>query len=455
MDKRVQYHAGRFRQTNARAVLHRYEVRSWQMSKEELERHAFHVACWLVVLSVDESTQDHNGLSVLRLFVLYLKSLKEARWQPGDCLAGILPLVSARACSLGDDPMGRRLLRQLKDLVPSAEAYSQGKASGAVSSACEPSEAKAVHLTQKAIQRWKNLDPVSREAYVELLEREVESDGVGPRILRSAVAALSPPRCKGDDVSTGTVEAVATETPVSKDLQARLRRIVLWCLDGLDLSNPNVAPALECLRAHVQRFQELLASSRIVACQKHWNRIQAKCAAPTIADVASDPSSGMQSSTPRPSPEGIPARRGATSQKKRCKHGVRQDCRVCNAASPRGKAKPCRQRECPHGKLKSNCLKCQPCPHGKLKRNCRQCKPCPHGKVSWFCLQCRACPHGKLKRYCPQCRPCGHGKVKPGCLQCSACPHGKFKRKCAHCRKPAKRPAAQLGSSSPQENPSL
>ena len=47
-DERVRYHARRFQEKQAEAVLHRYDLRRQHMDRAELEKHAFHVACWVV-----------------------------------------------------------------------------------------------------------------------------------------------------------------------------------------------------------------------------------------------------------------------------------------------------------------------------------------------------------------------------------------------------------------------
>ena len=68
---------------------------------------AFHVASWLVALPRDEITQDHNGLSVVTLFVRYLESLDGSVDRPVDTrLARMLARVSQNILCLGDDPAG-------------------------------------------------------------------------------------------------------------------------------------------------------------------------------------------------------------------------------------------------------------------------------------------------------------------------------------------------------------
>ena len=254
-DERVRYHARRFQEKQAEAVLHRYDLRRQQMDRAELEKHAFHVACWAVALS-KEATLNHNGLSVASVLSGYLEVLHDG--QPlCTHLKAILELVRHN-CSAGvDSDSPNTLIGQVDvpptDLAPASE-------SGAM-----PQEAKAVLLMQRAIQRWKNREPGARASYVRKLEQELEeSDDPAAlqKILRRAVAALSPPRHKGETASCGSSHS---QLSVCADLQARLRKLVLLCLDSLDLADASVAPALQCLQAHFQKFEELLASASLVA----------------------------------------------------------------------------------------------------------------------------------------------------------------------------------------------
>ncbi|CAJ1333934.1 unnamed protein product [Effrenium voratum] len=257
-DERARHHARRFREKSAAAVLHRYELQRTQMSRPQLEQHAFHVASWLVALPEDEVMQHHNGLSVVTLFVRYLESLDGPDDRPaGARLARILARVSQNIlCLPGDDPVVIQLQQQiskhtpLEELVPKHRSLADEKGAE-----CEDVEAKAVRLMQRAIQRWQNSG--CRETYVNSLEQELaesEDPATLRRILRRAVAALSPPRRKGNGNNLLACSSSQSE------LQSRLRSLVLACLDGLDLTDSSLAPALRCLQAHVQKFQELLVS---------------------------------------------------------------------------------------------------------------------------------------------------------------------------------------------------
>ena len=213
----------------------------------------------------------------------------------------------------------------------------------------------------------------------------------------------------------------------------------------LDLTAPSVAPALQCLQGHLRKFKELLDRESLVASQKHWLRLQAKCDGFNTAAACSGAISQAASAT-----DDTEVKRSTGGKRKRCEHGELQSCRICSGC-PHGKVKQnCKQcSPCPHGKIVRSCVQCYGCPHGKLKQNCRQCNACPHGKEKRYCLQCKACQHGKLKRDCLKCDPCPHGNVKRRCMQCcgcvhgnrkyacsqcNACPHGRLKRNCHQCR---------------------
>ena len=492
VDDRARFHAARFREKSAAAVLHRYELQRAQMSRPQLEQHAFHVASWLVALPRDEITQDHSGLSVVTLFVRYLESLDGSVDGPVDTrLARILSRVSQTIPSLpGAEAVGMQLQKliskhmPLDALVPEDCSLADEKRAE-----CEDAEAKAVRLMQRAIQRWQNSD--SRETYVNSLEQELaESEGPATlrRILRRAVAALSPPRRKGN--SDSFLACSSQSDLASKDLQVRLRSVVLACLDGLDLTDSSLAPALQRLQAHVQKFQELLVTESSVASQKQWLRLQAKCAA-ISAEALLSPSTCStilcvdDNERTRKLPECNLASDGQQEEGSRtrrtCRHGkVKSDCKRCSGCPhgrlerfcakcngcPHGRVKtscrlccPCphgrikgncaKCNGCPHGRLKGNCAKCngcphgrrktkcrlcRPCPHGKLEQRCAQCHPCPHGQLAVACRQCHGCPHGKLERYCAKCHPCPHGQLAADCRECSGCPHGRVKRRCRKCK---------------------
>ncbi|CAJ1399150.1 unnamed protein product [Effrenium voratum] len=421
-DERVRYHARRFQEKQAEVVLRRYEMKRQQMDRAVLEKHAFHVACWAVALS-KEATLSHNGLSVASVLSGYLEVLHDG--QPlCTHLTAILELVR-RTCSTGVGSMGA-LFGQIDELLPPTD-LAPASESGAMTQ-------EAVLLMQRAIQRWKNKEPGARESYVRKLEQELEeSDDPAAlqKILRLAVAALSPPRRKGETAPSGSSHG---ELSVCADLQARLRKLVLLCLDNLDLADASVVPALQCLQAHLQKFEELLASESLVASQRRWLRLQAKCAGFRMTEAGSSSMSQAASAT-GPCLDDTHVKRSTSGKSRRCEHGeLRWYCRFCSGC-PHGKAKQnCTQCcPCPHGKIMRNCVQCCGCPHGKMRQNCNQCGACPHGKLKQNCSLCSACAHGKLRQNCPECSSCPHGKLKKNCLQCSACPHGKRKRNCSLC----------------------
>ena len=154
-DERARYHATRFREKSAAAVLHRYELQRTQMSRPQLEQHAFHVASWLVALPKDEVVQDHNGLSVVTLFVRYLESLDGPDDRPVDTrLAQMLSRVSQNIlCLFGDDPVGTQLQKQTsKHMRPQELVSADCSLADEKRAECEDAEAKAVRLMQRAIQ---------------------------------------------------------------------------------------------------------------------------------------------------------------------------------------------------------------------------------------------------------------------------------------------------------------
>ncbi|CAJ1360490.1 unnamed protein product [Effrenium voratum] len=407
-DERVQYHARRFREKQAEVVLQRYETQRGEMSKAQLEKHALHVASWLLTLPAEETTREHNGLSVVGVLLRYLESLEnQPDGQPlCERLVRILTAVSQYAGRfLGEGPAA-------------AEGCSLGREPR--TSDREQLEAKAVRLMQGAIQTWKNSEPTSRETYVKDLELEVE-ESADPatlrRILRRAVAALSSPRCQGHGMPQCSPSQ--SELPACPDLQVRLRKIVLCCLDVMDLTDSLVQPSLQCLQIHLQKFQELLESASSVASKKQWLRLQAKCVGGNPQEVCAELPVAMSRKGHSNLMCAAVSKGGKSQKRRRCEHGELRYCRICAG--------------CPHGKVKQCCEKCKPCPHGKLRQNCHRCCPCPHGKVRRSCVHCCGCPHGKRKHDCRKCSSCQHGKAKRSCILCSACAHGKLRRKCRQC----------------------
>ena len=407
---RVQHHARRFQEKDATTVLNRYEQQRRIMSRPQLEKHAFHVACWLVLPEVRRS----HGDSVEALLSRYLESLNG---QPVcERLKAVLSLVSANSGVAG---LSRLLGKGQKRRAEMMQADELEKPDS--SKPVDAGGEKAVRLMQKASQMWQNHPSECREAYVDSLEQEMqEADGAENSaklrmVLRRAVGALSPPRRLGDGCDGKMTASIPSndEWMPATNLQSRLRKIVLRCLDRVDLADVRLAPVLQCLQSLLQTFQELVTVESMIGCRKQWARLQARCA----STVPPEPAVSL-SACAKGAEDGADIFKPESSAS--CPHGkLRRSCAQC--------------RGCPHGKRAHNCPQCSACPHGKLKHFCLQCSACPHGKVKHNCSECKPCPHGKVKRNCVQCAGCPHGKIKNNCVQCSACPHGKLKRNCRIC----------------------
>ena len=67
-------------------------------------------------------------------------------------------------------------------------------------------------------------------------------------IFRRAVAALSPPQCMSEGAAQIAPESLQLKGS-KRDLQFRLRKVVLACLDYLELSDSKVQPALKLLKS--------------------------------------------------------------------------------------------------------------------------------------------------------------------------------------------------------------
>ncbi|CAK9036805.1 Hypothetical protein (Fragment) [Durusdinium trenchii] len=390
-DERLSYHVRRFQGKQPRNVLKRYEQRLHvALKSDELQKYAFHVAAWVAELPAEQMYLQYDGLFAVSLLQQYVRSFKQAK-PLCEHLTKVLTRVSERLNT--DSELGmqwRGLLQDLQHFVPEAKAT------------------KGARLMNKAVYVWRNTTcETKQEEYVSSLEeslQKVEADDLCQirSIFRRAVAALSPPQCMSEGAAQIAPESLQLKGS-KRDLQFRLRKVVLACLDYLELSDSKVQPALQLLKSLLGKFQELNAGDRAlkIGCRKHWRLLEFKC--------------GMSFScanTPSQSHNKI---------RYHCEHNARRDnCRIC--------------RPCPHGKLKTKCKQCSPCPHGRLKENCPDCRGCPHGKLRFVCVQCSGCPHGKLKRNCAVCAGCVHGRVKRSCRQCNACVHGRDKYKCRQCK---------------------
>ena len=412
--ERVLYHSGRLQGKCQKDVLERYERQRHEMDMSQLQKHTFHVASWIAELPPAEMSQRYGELSGVTLLVDYLQSLKRASVPLCQQLTKVLRDVFV----ISETEQWIRLSRILVLLLP--ELGNQ---------LVDPELSVPCRKLTKDIQVWRNATTNdSRESYVTELEKALEQSDRSQlhRIFRAAVAALSPPRLKGIADQDGNKSLMDAEA--KSDFQRRLRKVVLGCLDQLDLTDPDLKPSLQMLELLIQRFQELVGQDQMVASRRHWAQLETKCGMAETLNVAK-----------------------AEDKRKLCEHGTRQDrckhCRPCLhgkvksdcgmcTGCPHGKLKKnCRVcAACVHGKNKSKCSECKGCPHGKLKYNCRECAPCPHGKLKQSCTKCIGCPHGKRKHDCKECTGCLHGKLKRDCAECNGCPHGRIKRKCKECR---------------------
>ena len=423
-DERLKYHARRFKAKSPLNVLRRYEQRL-QMSHDvsELQRHAFHVASWVVELSPKQMSHQYDeNLSAVLLLGRYLKTLQKGT-ALGDQLLKLLDRVWEPVRANLHEEVWASLANHLGHHVPEPDGAELEIADDKwiADMSFLQDGTKAARLMNKSIQIWRNQTcPKTKESYVVSLEESLAETGIDNprqirRIFRCAVAALSPPRLSSTDTARSEQDSARAAETTSQDFQGRLRKVVFWCLDRLDFADPKMKPALLFLQGLLQRFQELLASPTQgeIGCKKHWLRLQSL--------VGKCEGAG----------EEVPSRKRFRSK---CEHGAEwARCRICRPC-PHGKAK----RECyvcsgcPHGKAKKACAKCSGCIHGKLR--CRLCNPCAHGKLKQQCDVCSGCPHGKAKRACAKCSGCIHGKLKQNCCSCNPCPHGRNKYQCRFCK---------------------
>ena len=222
-----------------------------------------------------------------------------------------------------------------------------------------------------------------------------------PLIFRRAVAALSPPRSLGLEGLEGLegFNAAADSGLTCKDLQFRLRKLLLRCLDRLNLSDEEIQAPLEMLTSLLSKFEDMMIKDGLVGSKKHWLRLREKCCLGPVAATEPDCASGAKKRLMA-----------------RCPHGVKRNCLECT--------------RCPHDKVRRFCPRCVGgCPHGRLKWRCAVCTGCQHGKLKQNCAQCNGCLHGFRKHDCSLCFPCPHGKLKRNCKDCSTCEHGKLRRK--------------------------
>jgi len=385
---------------------------------------------------------------------------------------------------------------KFSDDVPVHGVQVDATASSRILHAC--CSQKAVRLFLRAHTSWHNETSWTwQQSYLEGLTMQFgeackqENQLALCRVLRKAVAALSPPRRLQVDVGALHPLDDLARQRLQRAFQTKLRAVILQCLILLDHSLDSSLPALLHMQALILQYEHS-AEADISSARggKQWQLLKSAVGSavsfasnelPSVAldqctqsAIKHDEKGGyegvsLQSSNTTASvgdTDLVPSTRVSTSttsqrstdidvraprSRRLCPHGmVIENCREC-LACPHGKLKrnctQCTQCEhgklkyicglckaCPHGKLKQNCRTCNGCPHGKLKRNCVICLgSCEHGKVKRDCAKCIGCPHGVLKRHCATCVGCPHGKMKPDCWVCGACAHGKVKRYCIQC----------------------
>lgn len=416
--ERIRYHADRFAgKGGTEQILRRYEIRRPSASILELQKCTFHIASWVVKLESHRMTSKHGDLSAMSavlLLVQYLDALNARKDAKPLCnqLLTLLKTVLEHSLNSWADSEQWRLLSDHISLLLAEPQVPQPDPGSDVFQQMDEENSKAARLLQKAVQIWRNTSEMDQAAYVTSLEEALEAlhavDGTDLKkvrsIFRRAVAALSPPRlASGEGNSDGMQQTESTST----DFQHRLRQVVLWCLDYLDLTDPKIKPSLQMLECLLQKFQEL--STGTVGGRRQWIRLQAK-------------SNSVSGEGAVASAQDHAIKQAFERKRKLCEHNLRKDrCRTC--------------QPCPHGNARFHCIHCSGCSHGHFKRNCAACNGCPHGKYTVSrCAICNPCPHGKVRRSCQQCSSCAHGKLRSNCRVCNACPHGHLKSYCKECK---------------------
>ena len=150
-----------------------------------------------------------------------------------------------------------------------------------VTKSCPGDMSKASLLLNRSTLRWHNqTTSENRERYVQDLERWFETAS-GPEefksILRSTVAALSPPKGIVKSEIDGVEFGGDDQHALDAGLQKRLRKLALSCLQCLDLSDCTLLPILERLKHLIVLF-EAISKSRlevtVVACSNQWRKLK-------------------------------------------------------------------------------------------------------------------------------------------------------------------------------------
>eukprot|EP00435_Cladocopium_sp_Y103_P021833 s1090_g5.t1 len=432
---RIQYHITRFQSKEPDKVLGRY----WgslanDPNDAELQRYATHIAAWVAAPLADRV----KSLAV-ELLAQYLAKLKVREQNCCPCLLSGLKMMWQSAPLILHGPWA-----QLRDVLPEVAETSE--------TGCGQ-RLRRLKILQKRIQSWRNKVGSERTSFVESLEAELQQlkldqDFSVHSVLCRAVAALAPPRFAAEALEASEVKLEAVE--VERDLQRRLRRVVIFCLSHVDLQDEKLSAVLGYLKALLQELDKKQdptdpRTPRRPLAARQWYRLHSKVHG--TDELPLDCVEGCQEAEKKiPRPKQLvslqdvgkhldatfpvdltakqrvpsPQRDGERSFRSVCEHGkARNLCRFCKG--------------CPHGRLRQNCKFCVPCPHGRLKRGCRECNACLHGKAHRSCNLCNGCPHGRMKADCRKCRSCPHGKLRRGCILCVPCPHGKLKHKCKSC----------------------
>eukprot|EP00438_Fugacium_kawagutii_P012803 Skav211683 [mRNA] locus=scaffold216:422171:433625:- [translate_table: standard] len=309
--ERIQYHADRFTgKGRTEQVLRRYERRRPSASILELQKCAFHIASWVVKLEHRMTSKDGEDLSAVSLLVQYLELLNARKDVKPLCNQLLTLLKTVLEHSSGSASEQWKLLSDHISLLLEPQVPPQHSSSDVFQM---EENSKAVRLLQKAVQIWRS--EMDQAAYVASLEEALHAVGTDLKkvrlIFRRAVAALSPPRlASGEGNSDGMQQTEGTST----DFQHRLRKVVLSCLDYLDLTDPKIQPSLQLLECLLQNFQELTGT---VLGRRQWIRLQAKSSpVSTEGTVASAQDHAIKQAFER--------------KRKLCEHKLRKDrCRSC------------------------------------------------------------------------------------------------------------------------------
>mmetsp|Transcript_166892 Transcript_166892/g.530668 ORF Transcript_166892/g.530668 Transcript_166892/m.530668 type:complete len:497 (+) Transcript_166892:57-1547(+) len=241
------------------------------MGTVDLHHHVFHVAAW-VACGAFSATWLPEAVCLLKKELAHkaLKAPSRAGLPPRLCFAVRLVEVRAREYlareELGDDD--REVWRELLSALPPEKVVPKDE---------------AARLFQHEASRWAVVDDGARQDWVVDLESRLPAamDGGGEELralLRSAVAALTPPRASVGN-SDETVEPMndAAIGRVQRILQSRLRKIVLRILEGglIDLGHPMNALVLARLQALLAEFRVRHESETAVSLLdgKRWARL--------------------------------------------------------------------------------------------------------------------------------------------------------------------------------------